>query len=161
MANPNESGIKSNRKALTIVKAKRTSVGIQRERCIWEKGGKDSPYKKHDGSPARPARHEPPIGKQGEDEHEQNQSEEVQKFVRHPPGRGTRRHRACRNDRAKRHKHERDQQRHAVIGSALGDHCADHQTHHHRGKRERDRVRGVVAERQAYPFEHTCLLRSQ
>ncbi len=90
-------------------------------------------------------RHKLPSGKQGEDEQEQGKEEEAQTFVRHPPGRGTRRHRARRDDRAKSHEHERDDERHAVVGSAQDDHYADHQTHRHRGKRECDRERCVIS----------------
>src|SRR6266576_2198864 len=49
--------------------AKRISVGIERERCIWEEGDRNLHYEKHNEGPARPARHELPGGKQEEDEH--------------------------------------------------------------------------------------------
>src|SRR6266516_2581438 len=106
-------------------------------------------------------RHELPTGKQEEDEHEQAKSEKDQAFVRHPPEGGTRRHRARRNGRAKRHKQERDEKRHPVVGSAPDDQRTDHQTHHYRGKRERDRVCCVIAWRQAHPLERPCLPRRE
>src|SRR6266516_3751856 len=106
-------------------------------------------------------RHELPTGKQEEDEHEQAKSEKDQAFVRHPPEGGTRRHRARRNGRAKRHEQERDEKSHPVVGSAPDDQRTDHQTHHYRGKRERDRVCCVIAWRQAHPLERPCLPRRE
>jgi hypothetical protein len=85
--------------------AKQSSMDIQREEGIWEEGGRDLSREKYDESPARPARHKLPSGKQGEDKHEQGKSEEAQTFVQHLPGGETRRHRARRDDWAKRHEH--------------------------------------------------------
>src|SRR5215470_4820371 len=38
--------------------AKQITVDFQHKRCMWEEDGRHLPCKKHDESPARPARHE-------------------------------------------------------------------------------------------------------
>src|ERR1700730_9736067 len=47
------------------------------------------------------------------------------------------------------------------MGPPPGDQRADCQTHHDRGKRERDGESCVIAERQAHPCEHPCLCRRE
>ncbi len=140
---------------------KQNSVGILRERVVWEKRGKDEHCETPDSDPARPARHELPSRKQEKDEHEESKSEEGQACGRHLPGGGTCCDGAGRVERAKSYEHERDQHRHAVVGPTPDDQCADHQTHHDGGKRKGDVGRCVVAERQANPFEHLCLRRRE
>ncbi len=121
----------------------------------------DEHCESHDSNPAREAGHELSSRKQEEDKHEQSNSEVDQACGRHLPEGGSRRDGGHRAERAKRHEHERDEERHAVVGPAPDDQGADPQTYHDGGKREGDAVGGVVAEREANPFEHTCLRRRE
>ncbi len=87
--------------------AKRHKIAKRINQGIWhgrpKERRRDQPCKKDDEEPARPARHELPVGEQEEDEHQQGKSEVGQTFIRYLPGGGTHWDRAGDDDGAKRH----------------------------------------------------------